>query len=159
MARNQSNGFFSAHMLIDNYYNSLNRQVDLLTEDQLKKYEKDERSVLNDLEDTSTTGQEVSIKEYLELTRSRTIKEIERVKEVNIDYYEAHKDNFEADVKEARKDAPGAIEALRKKLFANKFCFLVREQRFFDANLTLDFNQPYVVDFYFNPKNVVQVQV
>ncbi len=155
--------FSSAPLLISDYYDRLINQVDLLTEQQLKRYDRDERTVKNDLEDASSTNAHVRISEYLSMRRARDLEEIRRVREATLEHYETHKATFDGLVRAAQRGDERAVEALKRALFAVKFCFLVREERSFDDDddddtgdrFTLEFNQPYVIDFYFNTRNVV----
>jgi hypothetical protein len=104
----------NARILIADYYESLRFDVDIYTEEELKKA-KDNNTLTNTIEIAPHT----TFEDYLNKTRSDILNELKKVEKECIDYYNA------VDLFKAVDVAPqNDIESLKSQLFANKFCFI-----------------------------------
>lgn len=167
-----NNEFHSPKMLIVDYYDDLIRDIDIYTEELLEKYSEDDLLTIeakpkpqkldlsdefvffknpykieykNDLMINVTQGS-TKIHEYLNLVRSKAIEEINKAKDENLQRYEIKKDKYKIDRADLTEKK---VEEMRKELFEEKFCFLVRiDNIFYEKNNNLFKLYTIVTDFY-----------
>ena len=82
--------------------------------------------------------------DYVNQIRSKSIEEIKIVREENLQYYEINKDKFKSN----RKDLSAAkVEEMKRELFKDKFCFLLRIDNIFDVKIPIKYIT-IITDFY-----------
>lgn len=111
----------NARILIADYYESLRFDVDIYTEEELKKA-KDNSTLTNTIEIPPHT----TFEDYLNKTRSEILNELKKVEKECIDYYNASSSTFQQQTQlfKANVAPQNNIESLKSQLFVNKFCFI-----------------------------------
>ena len=82
--------------------------------------------------------------DYVNQIRLKSIEEIKIVREENLQQYENNKDKFKCN----RNDlSPAKVEEMRRELFKEKFCFLLRIDNIFDVKIPIKYIT-IITDFY-----------
>ena len=180
--------FHSPKLLIVDYYDSLINEIDIYTEEILKKYtendvlpdepkvnlndrfnnEKTFKVIVNDKyhkffeidsiidpykEEYKYNNDPIDVKskklhDYVNQIRSKSIEEINKVREENLQQYEINRDKYKYD----RNDlSPAKVEEMRRELFKEKFCFLLKIDDMFVDKIPIKIPIKYITittDFY-----------
>lgn len=180
--------FYTPMLLIVDYYEALIREIDVYTEELLEKYQDStntilapkpsNRYVINKQEKVDTHGIEEyidpytsnymvfnsdlngnesrNIKDYLNSERDKAIDGIKNAQQHNLDSYKSTK--FKPD-KDTKMDEE-KIEELMSRLFADKFCFLLKIDEFsideFEVEAEKNNHYLYIIlcDFYLSKTNI-----
>jgi hypothetical protein len=94
----------------------------------------------------NVTPEVTRTRDYLELVRAKTIEEIKKAQEENLQSYELNKELYKYD-RETLTDEK--IEEMRRNLFKDKFCF---RMNFDDHNLLRQ--RTIISDFYLDEKDI-----
>ena len=82
--------------------------------------------------------------DYVKNIRSKSIQEINKVREENLQHYDINRDKLKYD----RNDlSPAKVQEMRKELFKEKFCFLLRIDNIFDVKIPIKYIT-IITDFY-----------
>ena len=167
--------FLSPKLLIVDYYDSLINDIDIYTEELLDEYSQNDilpfkpkietcntnidtknrnffeiDSLLNpytadyknDMSIELTPGR-TKIHDYLNKVRSKSIEEIKKVREENLQRYDLNKKKLKYD----RNDLK--LEDLRRELFKEKFCFVLKIYNRYNKPIEILFEMfTIVTDFY-----------
>ena len=149
--------FHSPKMLIVDYYDSLINRIDIYTEELLEEYSEDDvlpkenepsespwcgdyKEVIdnpykidyNGILNTENQMNDVipgstKVHDYLNRVRSKAIEEIGKVRDENLSRYELNKEKFKYSSRDELTEEK--IEEMRRELFKESFCFLLRIDR------------------------------
>lgn len=156
--------FHNPKLLIVNYYDSLIQKIDIYIEQLLEKYDKNDLlpdpiyySVLkNNLECKNNSnieispdeiGKSVKIVDYLEVVRDKSIEEIKKAEQANLESYELNKERYKYDRKSLTHED---VEEMRRGLFGDKFCFVLEIEGSTEYNKPIINQCTVVTDFYFD---------
>jgi hypothetical protein len=101
---------------------------------------------------TNVTPESTKVRDYLNLVRSKSIEEINKVKEENLSRYDLNKDKYKYKRDEL---TTGIIEDMKRELFKDRYCFQIRIDRLFLKSVSIPFQLLTIVtDFYIDPDNI-----
>lgn len=111
-----------------------------------------EKFVYDDLEArVIEVGKSTKVKDYVNMVRSNAIKELKKVEEENLRYYNSNSSRIKFD-RDKMNTSPECLEELRAQLFATKFSFLVLVEEFENKSVFKLFT--FIVDFYLNDNDI-----
>ena len=158
--------FHNPKLLIVDYYDSLIQKIDIYIEQLLEKYDKNDLlpdpiyysySVLkNNLDCNNNRNTEIpsdeigkgaKIVDYLEVVRDKSIEEIKKAQQANLQSYESNKERYKYDRKSLTHED---VEEMRRGLFGDKFCFVLEIEGSTEYNKPIINQCTVVTDFYFD---------
>lgn len=110
--------------MINDYFDSLKCQIDVVTNEKLKDLE--EKTIISD--ENLTIQYQVSSRDVFNEIRDAIINELERQQKETIQYYETIKYDLERanKIKLKNLEAAQKVEYLERKIFANKSIVLIK---------------------------------
>ena len=102
---------------------------------------------------TNVTPESTKVRDYLNLVRSKSIEEINKVKEENLSRYDQNKDKYKYKLDELNAYI---VEDMKRELFKDRYCFQLRIDRLFLKSVrSIPFQLLTIVtDFYIDPNNI-----
>lgn len=102
---------------------------------------------------TNVTPESTKVRDYLNLVRSKSIEEINKVKEENLSRYDLNKDKYKYNRNELTTEI---VEDMKRELFKDRYCFQLRIDRLFFTSVgSLPFQiLTIVTDFYIDPDKI-----
>ena len=100
----------------------------------------------------NVTPESTKVRDYLNLVRSKSIEEINKVKEENLSRYDLNKDKYKYKRDEL---TTGIIEDMKRELFKDRYCFQIRIDSLFAKRIFIPFQLLTIVtDFYIDSDNI-----